>query len=244
MLSKAQIKLIKSLQLRKYRREAGLFIAEGKKVVGELIHSSIKVEHVYASEKYDGDIPHIQIGSRDLNMVSSLTNSQGIIAICRIPNSSDAKPDLTKELVLALDDIRDPGNMGTIIRIADWFGIGHIYCSDESVDAYNSKVIQATMGSIARVAVHYVNLSQMLESSKKDHIPVYGALLSGKDVYSEKLTPNGILVIGNEANGISPEIEKFITTPVSIPSYAKGRGAESLNAAIATAILCAEFKRR
>ncbi|HTB08131.1 MAG TPA: RNA methyltransferase [Bacteroidia bacterium] len=244
MLSQAQIKLIKSLQLRKHRREAGLFIAEGIKVVEELVTSAIKVEHVYASDKYEGLVPHIKITDRELNQVSSLTNSQGIIALCRIPSTTAAKPDLKKEFVIALDNIRDPGNMGTIIRIADWFGIKHIFCSNESVDAYNSKVVQATMGSIARVNVHYIDLPAMLADCTKDNTPVYGALLSGKNVYTEKLTSNGVLVIGNEANGISEQIEKLIGHPISIPSYANGKGAESLNAAIATAILCAEFRRR
>ena len=244
MLSKAQIKLIKSLQLRKYRQETGLFIAEGKKVVEELVGSAIKVAHIYATDKYEGNVPHTKITDRELNQVSSLTNSQGIIALCCIPKTSETKPDLKKDLVLVLDDIRDPGNMGTIIRIADWFGIHHIFYSKESVDAYNSKVIQATMGSIARVTVHYAELAKMLSESTKEGIPVYGAFLKGKNVFTEKLSANGILVIGNEANGISPEIEKLIPNPITIPSFSKGKGAESLNAAIATAILCAEFRRR
>jgi TrmH family RNA methyltransferase len=150
-------------------------------------------------------------------------------------------PDFAKELVLVLDDIRDPGNMGTILRIADWFGIRHIYCSAESVDVYNPKVIQASMGSIVKLQVHYTDLITMLNEAGEG-IPVYGAVLNGKSIYEENLRPNGLLVIGNESTGISEDVFKFITKPISIPIY-NTNGPESLNAGVATAILCAEFRR-
>jgi TrmH family RNA methyltransferase len=245
MLSKAQIKRIRSLQLKKYREAEGFFIAEGKKIVEELIDSEITIEHIYALEEYiaslSSSVPYTKISKEELDKVSALTTAQGVVAVCKIPEGGKTQPDLKKDLVLALDEIKDPGNMGTIIRIADWFGINHIYCSEECVDTYNPKVIQASMGSIARVKVQYVNLSDRL-SSMGEGIPVYGALLSGKNIYKEKLAPNGILVIGNESNGVSQAVQKYITNPVSIPSY-NLNGPESLNAAIATAILCAEFRK-
>lgn len=250
MLSKAQVKLIRSLQLKKYREAEGLFIAEGKKIVEELLESDIKVEHVYVAHSLKGNEPnpkglykgvYTEISQEELEKISALSTPQGILALCRIPENK-SKPDFKKELVLVLDDIRDPGNMGTIIRIADWFGINHIYCSEECVDAYNPKVIQASMGSIARVKVHYNNIASLLKGVGET-VPVYGALIEYKNVYEEKLSPNGILVIGNESTGISKEVQRYIKHPISIPSY-KAKGPESLNAAIATAILCAEFRRK
>lgn len=246
MLSKAQIKLIRSLQLKKYREQEGLFIAEGKKIVEELIDSDIAIEHIYALEEYvaslSSTVQYTKVSKEELEKISALTTAHGILAVCRIPATSKKEPDLKKELVLALDDIKDPGNLGTIIRIADWFGISHVYCSEECVDAYNPKVVQASMGSIARVHVQFVNLPEWLHSSG-DAIPKYGALLNGKNIYQEKVSFNGVLVIGNESNGISKEVQKYISKPISIPSY-NPHGPESLNAAIATAILCAEFRRQ
>jgi TrmH family RNA methyltransferase len=243
MLSKTQIKLIRSLQLKKYREEEGLFIAEGKKIVEELLESSIEIERIYSVEEFTTEVPLVKVTEDELNKISSLSTPQGILAVCMIPEESKAQPDLKKELVLALDDIRDPGNLGTIIRIADWFGIKHMYCSEECVDAYNPKVVQASMGSIARVQIHYVTLPEMLKNRVGDQINIYGALLNGKNIYKENISPTGILIIGNESNGISKEVQKHISLPISIPSY-NTQGPESLNAAIATAILCAELKRR
>src|SRR5690348_6928997 len=221
MLSKAQIKLIRSLQLKKYREEEGLFIAEGKKIVEELIDSDITIEHIYALEEYvaslSSSVPYTKISKEELEKISALTTPQGILAVCRIPETVKAQPDFKKELVLALDNIKDPGNLGTIIRVADWFGIGHIYCSEECVDIYNPKVVQATMGSIARVQVRYVNLLNKL-SGIGEGIPVFGALLNSKNIYKEKINTNGVIVIGSESIGISKEVQKYITNPVSIPS--------------------------
>lgn len=245
MLSNAQVKLIKSLHNKKFRDATGLFIAEGKKVVEDISVSSIKVEHVYATERYTGHLKHIPISEEELSKISSLSTPQPVIALCHIPVYDGVLPNLQDDLALALDNIRDPGNLGTIIRIADWFGITHIFCSNESVDTYNPKTIQATMGSVARVKVYYVNLGETLAEYAKNDIPVYGATLSGNNVYDEEISPNGVLVIGNEANGISEKVAESITQSVFIPSYAKhNKGAESLNAAVATAVLCAEFRRR
>jgi TrmH family RNA methyltransferase len=241
MLSKAQIKLIRSLQLKKYRDSEGLFVAEGKKIVEELIASDIEIEHIYATENLSEKAPLTKVTKEELDKISALTTSQSVLAVCKIPKAK-GHPDLKRELVLALDDIRDPGNLGTIMRIADWFDIKHIYCSEESVDVYNPKVVQASMGSIARVSVHYSNLVTTLKGVAQG-VPVYGGFLNAKNVYTEKLSTNGILLIGNESNGISAEVQKYVTHPIGIPAY-NPNGPESLNAAVATAILCAEFRRK
>jgi TrmH family RNA methyltransferase len=242
MISKAQIKLIKSLQQKKNREQMHLFIAEGKKIVEELLQSTtIEVVHVYASGNYFGNRPFTQVTEEEMKKISALTTPPNIMAICRIPQENAILPDLQKELALVLDDIRDPGNLGSIIRIADWFGIKHIFCTPECVDVYNPKVVQASMGSIARVQLDYKNLRSILSECAEKQSPVYGAKLDGTSILKEKLSTHGLLIIGNESNGISPELTKYITNAIKIPSYQGG--AESLNAAMATAILCAEFRR-
>jgi len=242
MISQAQIKLIRSLHLKKNREEMNLFMAEGKKIADELLDcDNIEVVHIYASGNYFEDTPYTKVTEEEMKKISALTTPPNILALCRIPAENTTIPDLKNELVLVLDDIRDPGNMGSIIRIADWFGIGYIFCTSECVDAYNPKVVQASMGSIARVKMDYKNLRTILQESKDNHILVYGAKLDGVNLLKEKLSTNGLLIIGNESNGISPELSRYITNAIKIPSF--DGGAESLNAAMATAILCAEFRR-
>jgi len=242
MISQAQIKLIRSLHLKKNREEMNLFIAEGKKIADELLDcDNIEVVHIYASGNYFEDTPYTKVTEEEMKKISALTTPPNILALCRIPAENATIPDLKNELVLVLDDIRDPGNMGSIIRIADWFGIGYIFCTSECVDAYNPKAVQASMGSIARVKIDYKNLRTLLQESKDNHIPVYGAKLDGVNLLKEKLSTNGLLIIGNESNGISQELSRYITNAIKIPSF--DGGAESLNAAMATAILCAEFRR-
>src|SRR6185312_4274818 len=242
MISKAQIKLIKSLGLKKNREQMHLFVAEGKKIVDELLQSTaIEVVHVYGSGNYFGNKPFTQVTEVEMKQMSTLTTPPNIMALCRIPTETYTMPDMQQELALVLDDIRDPGNLGSIIRIADWFGIKHIFCTPECVDAYNPKVVQASMGSIARVQLDYKNLRAILQECAEKKIPVYGAKLDGTSILKEHLSTNGLLIIGNESNGISPELGKYITNAIKIPSYQGG--AESLNAAMATAILCAEFRR-
>ncbi len=253
MLQRLEIKLIHSLQVKKHRVEEGLFVAEGKKMVEELLKSPIEITQVYVCTDYQDmddillDLQDekkydlIEVSREELEKISSLTTPQGILALCKIPGEAQPirlhPPDFKKELVLVLDDIRDPGNMGTILRIADWFGISHIYCSAESVDVYNPKVIQASMGSIVKLHVHYTDLATMIKEVGEG-TPVYGAVLNGKSIYDEKLSPNGLLVIGNESTGISEGVLKCITKPISIPAH-NTNGPESLNAGVATAILCA-----
>ncbi len=246
MLSQAQIKLVKSLHLKKNREQMQLFIAEGKKIVDELLHSHIEILHIYTSGNYFGEKTFTKITEAEMKKISALVTPPNILAVCRIPEDNLKMPDFQKELVLVLDDIRDPGNLGSIIRIADWFGISHIFCTSECVDAYNPKVVQASMGSIARVNIDYKNLRNVLQICREQNIPVYGAKLDGANILQEKLSPHGVLIIGNESTGISPELSNYIRSPIKIPSVkipGKPTSAESLNAAMATAILCAEFRR-
>jgi TrmH family RNA methyltransferase len=255
MLSKSQITFINSLKQKKYREEQQLFIAEGAKIVPELLNSSIIVKQIYATSDFlrniiiPAGIERFEIKENELERISSLTKANEVLAVCETPNYVLDNESLKGKLNLVLDDIKDPGNLGTIIRIADWFGIENIVCSSETVDAFNPKVVQATMGSIARIKIHYTSLTEFISvQSSKFKVPAYGALLEGKNIYSEKLSSEGLIVIGNESRGISDEIQKLITNKISIPSfshYKSGGGeAESLNAAIATSIICSEFRRR
>lgn len=245
MLSKAKIKFIRSLGIKKNRQKEGLFVAEGPKVVGDLLRVMPASLILHTSE-WNPDTPLqdtevIEVSDTELHKVSFLQHPQQVLGL--FPQRQEAlnvKPD---ELSLALDGVQDPGNLGTILRIADWFGIYDIYCSNDTADVYNPKVVQATMGSLARVSVHYVNLSQLIQSLPSD-TPVYGTFLDGDNIYNQELTPNGLIVMGNEGNGISPAIKKLINRRLLIPSYPIGRPtADSLNVAIATAIVCNEFRR-
>ncbi len=252
MLSKNQIKLINSLKIKKFRDQHNLFIAEGTKIVPELMTSAIKVKNIFATKMFLDKtvIPkHIavsEINANELSKISSLTTPNQVLAICEIPSYNINSLELNAKLTLALDNIKDPGNLGTIIRIADWFGIEAIICSNETTDAYNPKVIQSTMGSISRVNVLYTDLSNFikLERNKKNNI--YAAVLDGKNIY-EQHKSNGIIVIGNESVGISQDVLANITHKIRIPSFSHLKQfsgeADSLNAAIATAIICSEFRR-
>lgn len=246
MLSKNRAKLITSLHDKKGRREHQLFIAEGEKIVAELLRSDIVVQEVYNTEaRIENQEPRkqvINITEKELKKISALSTPPQILAVCEIPKYELKIEELKDRLTLVLDDIRDPGNLGTIIRIADWFGIKNIICSEDCVDAYNPKTVQATMGSIARVKIHYAGLEDVLKEMKD--IPVYGALLEGENIYKKKLSDKGIIIIGNESKGISEKLLPYITDKISIPSFnEKDAGAESLNAAIATALICSEFRR-
>ena len=257
MISKAKLKLIHSLENKKGRREHGLFVAEGPKVVGDLL-SRFPVKLVVAIDEWVKDNKdHLQdteiiaVDADDLRKASLLQHPQQVLALFELPEDkaepADVLPLLRAEndqkLSLALDGVQDPGNLGTIIRVADWFGIEEIFCSLNTADAYSPKVIQATMGSIARVRVHYTDLEQLIHHLPSGY-PVYGTLLDGEDIYSQHLTRGGLIVMGNEGNGISPAIRPLINHRLLIPNYPKGRPtADSLNVAIATAITCAEFRR-
>ena len=240
MLSKSQIKLIKSLKQKKYRIQHQLFIAEGVKTISELLNSAFELYQLYTTTSVfdDLDVEVQKITEQELKSVSFLTTPNQALAIFRIP---EPKKIDTSQLIVALDDVRDTGNLGTIIRLCDWYGVKDLICSTATVDCYNPKVVQATMGSITRVNVSYVDLSAFLSETPS---MVYGACMDGDNVYKTSLETNGVLVLGNEANGISPNIEKLITTRVSIPRFGSLKQTESLNVANATAILLSEFKRR
>ena len=250
MLSKNLIKLVRSLDMKKFRKETNLFVAEGEKLVNDLIVSGVECYKIIATEKQASilknkkDVEIIIATDDELKKVSFLKSPQGIVGIFKQKNNIPDKKTPKHKLCLALDDVQDPGNLGTIIRIADWFGIEDIYCSIGTVDVYNPKTVQATMGAIARVKIYYVELPQFLASLEKS-IPVYGTFLNGRNMYEHKLSNNGIIVMGNEGNGIGSECEKFIDERILIPNYPTGRAtSESLNVSTATAIVCAEFRRR
>jgi TrmH family RNA methyltransferase len=238
MLSKSQIKLITSLKQKKYRLQHGFFVVEGVKTITELIHSDFELVTLYTTESFNFDDTEEEIISdTDLKRISFLKTPNKALAIFKIPNSKSI--DLN-QLIVALDDVRDPGNLGTIIRLCDWFGVKDLVCSYETVDCFNPKVIQATMGSISRVNITYLNLSEFL---KENGLLSFGTFMDGESIYSKNLPEKGVLILGNEANGISHEIEKLVTEKLSIPRFGYLRATESLNVATATAIFLSEFKR-
>ena len=229
--------------MKKYRSREGVFVAEGPKVVVDLLRR-YEAKAVYATDEWTADTRGIsveRITHDELGRISFLQHPQQVLALFNIPKPTEHS--VTGALSIALDGVQDPGNLGTIIRIADWFGIDTIFCSENTADVYNPKVVQATMGSIARVNIIYISLEKLL-SSLPDGFPVYGTLLDGEDIYRQELTDHGIIVMGNEGNGISPAIRKLINHRLLIPSFRKGDTAESLNVAVATAITCSEFRRR
>ena len=248
MLSKNKIKYIHSLELKKNRKKEGVFVAEGHKLVGDLLphfHCRlILATNTWLEEHLDIQADEIiEITPEELVKASLLKTPQEVLAIFEQPQYNYTTDVIKNSLCLALDDIQDPGNLGTIIRLADWFGIEHIFCSQGTVDVYNSKVIQATMGALARVKVHYCNLPNLI-SSLKD-VPVYGTFLDGENIYNKPLSENGLIIMGNEGNGVSKEVSQLINNKLYIPNYPSGRTtSESLNVAIATAVVCAEFRRR
>jgi RNA methyltransferase, TrmH family len=240
MVSKNQIKLINSLQQKKFRNLNNLFFAEGQKVIHELLNSDFKLNHLFATETVFDDFNVAQktlISQSELDKISALATSNSCLAIFEIPKDKKIE---NADLIVVLDDIRDPGNLGTIIRLCDWFGITQIICSQETVDVYNPKVVQATMGSIARVAISYCDLVDFISKSE---LPVYGTFMDGAIIYMNKLPSKAMIVMGNEANGISEKIEELVQKRISIPRFGEIQKTESLNVATATAIILSEFKR-
>ncbi|NBL63878.1 RNA methyltransferase [Flavobacterium sp. NST-5] len=240
MVSKNQIKLITSLQHKKYRKEENLFIAEGKKVIGELINAGFELVWLFQTDAVfsEKNFPVVSISPNDLKKFSALSTANNCLAVFKIPAFAKFSH---LGLILALDDIRDPGNFGTIIRLCDWFGIKNIYCSEQTVDLYNPKVVQSTMGSLARVNVSYGNLPEFLQKTK---LPVFGTFMDGDNIYQANLPQEGIIVLGNEANGISVEVTKTVTQKIAIPRFGDIQATESLNVATAAAIVLSEFCRR
>lgn len=242
MVSKNQKKLIKSLYQKKYRKQHGLFIAEGKKVIKELLDANLKLHSLFTVTHNLFDVPDDLVyilSEAELKQISFLTTPQIALAIFHIPNSKEID---NEGLILALDDIRDPGNLGTIIRLCDWFGVKELVCSLQTVDCYNPKVVQATMGSITRVHISYVNLRSYIDTLEQQII-VFGTFMEGENIYSSVLPKKGVVVMGNEANGISDDIEEVIHSKITIPQYGNVQKTESLNVATATAIILSEFRR-
>ncbi|MBD1393191.1 TrmH family RNA methyltransferase [Mucilaginibacter glaciei] len=242
MLSKSQISLLTSLQHKKFRREHGLFIVEGHKSIAEFVESHYQIDtifHTYGNSpkllKLSQKINFQEISLNDLQKISSLKTPADIIATIKVPQLTVSEPmNLKNKFSLVLDGIQDPGNMGTIIRTADWFGITNVICSEDSVDAYNPKVVQATMGSLARINISYTDLDDLLSHV---NLPVFGALLNGQNIYTTNFGTEGLIIMGNEGNGIRPSVQQLVTKAVTIPRIGN---AESLNVAIATAIFCSE----
>jgi TrmH family RNA methyltransferase len=239
-ISKSQSKIITSLSQKKYRQKHKLFIAEGVKVVNELLNSSLEIDTLFAVDDFQTDISLdmiTRISEKDLQKISNLKTPNKVLGLFKIP---DEKPLQNNGLILALDDVNDPGNLGTIIRLCDWFGISQLLCSKETVDCYNQKVVQATMGSLTRVSVSYIDLETYLTAST---LPTFIADMDGENVYKSQLPNKGVLIMGNEANGVSDKIKVLIKNKISIPRFGETQETESLNVATATAILLSEFKR-
>ncbi|MGB4124447.1 MAG: TrmH family RNA methyltransferase [Bacteroidales bacterium] len=249
MLSAAQIKLIRSLHLQKFRKSANLFLVEGNKMVAELLRSDYGIEAIYATEKwfvknrgefFKDKFEVIKISSAELKRISALKTPNDVLALVRIPEPS-LNLEAFNNLVLMLDGIADPGNLGTIIRIADWYGIKTVICSSDSVELFNPKVVQATMGSLFRVNVFYGFLPEIFQKYCSV-IPIYGATLDGVNIYAKELPEKAVIVIGSESHGISAEVKEKVDFLITIPSFSSA--AESLNASVATAVICSEFRRK
>lgn len=237
VITKSDIKLINSLKRKSKRKEHGLFVAEGVKVVNELIDSDFNIRKIFTIKSELDNFPSaIPVSEKDLERITHLSSSSKVLALVEIPKINSLPK--VNQTTLLIDGVNDPGNLGTIIRTADWFGIKQIVCSENSVDCFNSKVIMSTMGSIFRVDISYQNLSSYLENSK---LPVYGALLEGKSIYKTQFLNSCNILMGSESHGISEELKPFITIPVTIPGIGT---AESLNLGVSTAIFCSEYFRQ
>ena len=239
-ISKNQLKLITSLSQKKYRQKHNLFIAEGVKVLNELLNSTFEIETLFCTDDFETTISKkkvVRISETELKKVSTLKSPNKALGIFKIPKEKAVQ---NFGLTIALDAINDPGNLGTIIRLCDWFGVTQLVCSKDTVDCYNQKVVQASMGSLTRVSIHYTDLENYITKSNLD---TFIADMDGKNVYKTKLPKEGILIMGNEANGVSKEIKSLLQYKISIPRFGETQETESLNVAAATAILLSEFKR-
>lgn len=243
-MTKAEIQFVRSLADKRVRDEERLFIAEGDKLISEILASGWKIRHLYALEGlFEGHAE--QVSAKDMERISQLKTAPSSLAIVEQPRYKTPASASTERLALALDGVQNPGNLGTIIRLADWFGIEDIYCSPDTADCFNPKVVQATMGAILRVRVHYLQLADFLSRTAAAGTPVYGTMLDGDNIYDAKLSTGGVIVMGNEGKGVSEACIKSFSRRLLIPTYPADRqGSESLNVAMATGIVCAEFRRR
>ena len=241
MITRAEILDIKSLATKQGREDMGAFIAEGEKLVGEIRSSSLRIRRILQTKPIfaDGEL----ISEKEMERISQLKSANSVLAVVELPKHKLSLANPVKNLVLCLDRIQNPGNLGTIIRLADWFGISDIVCSEDTADCFNPKVVQATMGAILRVRVHYTNLASWLSS--QGGACIYGTFLEGENIYNAQLEKSGVIVMGNEGQGISDEVAEQVTHKLLIPPYPADRcGSESLNVAVATAVICSEFRRR
>ena len=256
MISKNRLKYVRSLEMKKYRKAEGVFVAEGHKLVGDLLDvfeckylaatsEWLSANAAWVERQRRSGVEVDEVTDEELKRASFQETPQQVLAVFKqLTYEVDVNEVARKQLCLVLDDVQNPGNLGTIVRLADWFGIEHIFCSKGCADIYNPKTVQATMGGIARVRVHEADLPELLSRLDKD-IPVYGTFLDGENIYGKELENRGLIVMGNEGKGVSKEVEAFVTERLYIPNYPEGREtSESLNVAIATAIVCAEFRRR
>lgn len=253
MISKNSIKLIKSLANKKNRIKENLFVVEGDKMVAEALISKFVVEKLYATNSFIVKNKPIikneklvnEVTREDIVKSSLLKNPQNSIALCKLPDKKELPIKIDSDLGIYLDEVQDPGNLGTIIRICDWFGIEHLFCSPKTADMFNPKVIQSSMGSFCRVNVWYIAFEPVVELASKSEMKVLGAFLHGENIYAQKYYSRILLVMGNEGNGISADVEKMIDKRIKIPEFNKNpKSAESLNVSVATAIICSEFKRQ
>ncbi len=256
MISKNRLKYVRSLEMKKYRKAEGVFVAEGHKLVGDLLDvfeckylaatsEWLSANAAWVERQRRSGVEVDEVTDEELKRASFQETPQQVLAVFKqLTYEVDVNEVARKQLCLVLDDVQNPGNLGTIVRLADWFGIEHIFCSKGCADIYNPKTVQATMGGIARVRVHEADLPELLSRLDKD-IPVYGTFLDGENIYGKELENRGLIVMGNEGKGVSKEVAAFVTERLYIPNYPEGREtSESLNVAIATAIVCAEFRRR
>ncbi len=243
-MTKQEIQFIRSLSDKRNRDQEGLFIAEGDKLISEIIASGLRVRSIYALEGHLS--PYAEtVSAKDMERISQLKTASSSLAVVEQPRHTVPAAAPANSLSIALDGVQNPGNLGTIIRLADWFGVEDIFCSTDTADCFNPKVVQATMGAILRVRVHYLPLAEFLARTAATGTPVYGTMLNGDNIYSSSLSHSGVIVMGNEGKGVSAACARSFTHRLLIPSYpAERQGSESLNVAMATGIVCAEFRRR
>jgi len=252
MITKQNIELVRSLAQKKGRDETGLFVAEGGKIIFDLLKTRLKLSTLYFTaedaallKNFPEPEKTIQISSKEMERISAFKTPSNLLALFEIPAYQEVELPSFEGLSLVLDGIQDPGNLGTIVRTADWFGIRNIYCSPECADIYNPKCVQSTMGALARVKIHYTKLTELTRKAHDQQIPVYGTFMEGENLFKTALGPTAMIVMGSEGKGISPELAPYLTKKISIPAFPAGKNElESLNVAISAAIVCAEFRRR
>jgi len=252
MISKQKIEMIRSLKERTVREKEGIFVAEGPKLVHDLLRTALEPLEIFLTanglatmEKNFTSVEVIVISDKEMERISAFKNPSSVLALFRKPQVDPVSKETFQGLNLVLDCVQDPGNLGTIVRMADWFGISSLFCSGDCADLYNPKCVQSTMGALARVQVHYLDLAGLLKEACELQIPVYGAYMDGESVFETELSTKAMIVMGSEGQGISPELSPYLTKKISIPAFPAGhRELESLNVAVSASIICAEFRRR